>query len=130
MKYILLIAASVGIITYILTQPIFRPRYTPASWYGGETDGLVGKLTASGEPLDDKAMTCALWDVPFGTKIKVSHKNKFVVVRVNDRGPNRKRFPGRGIDLTKAAFARLADPKQGLIKGGKLEIFSFPKSNK
>ena len=130
MKYILLIAASVGIITYILTQPIFRPRYTTASWYGGETDGLVGKLTASGEPLDDKAMTCALWDVPLGTKIKVSHKNKFVVVRVNDRGPNRKRFPGRGIDLTKAAFARLADPKQGLIKGVKLEIFSFPKSNK
>ena len=130
MKYILLIAASVGIITYILTQPIFRPRYTTAAWYGGVTAGLVGKLTASGEPLDDKAMTCALWDVPFGTKIKVSHKNKFVVVRVNDRGPNRKRFPGRGIDLTKAAFARLADPKQGLIKGVKLEIFSFPKSNK
>ena len=130
MKYLILITMCIGIVAYIIAQPVFRPIHTTASWYGGKADGLVGELTASGEPLDDKALTCAMWGVPIGTKIKVTYKNKFVVVRVNDRGPNRKRFPDRGIDLTKAAFSRLADPKLGLLKGVKLELYSLPKSNK
>ena len=120
----------VGIIAYIIGQPIFRPIHTTASWYGGKADGLVGKLTASGEPLDDKALTCAMWGVPFGTKVKVTYMKKHVIVRVNDRGPNQKRHPDRGIDLTKAAFARLGSPSLGLLKGVKLEIHSYPKSNK
>ena len=130
MKYITLIAMCVGVITYIVGQPTFKPVHTTASWYGGKADGLVGKLTASGEPLDDKALTCAMWDVPIGTRIKVTYRNKHVIVRVNDRGPNRKKFPDRGIDLTKEAFSRLGDPRMGLLKGVKLEVYSYPKSNK
>tara|TARA_Y100001963_G_scaffold145410_1_gene218988 strand:- start:265 stop:663 length:399 start_codon:yes stop_codon:yes gene_type:complete len=130
MKYIILMIMCIGIVTYIVAQPIFRPIHTTASWYGGKADGLVGELTASGEPLDDKALTCAMWGVPIGTKIKVTYKNKSVIVRVNDRGPNRKRFPDRGIDLTKAAFSRLADPRLGLLKGVKLELYSLPAKQK
>ena len=130
MKYITLALMCVGIMVYIIGQPVFRPIHTTASWYGGKADGLVGKLTASGEPLDDKALTCAMWGVPFGTKIKVTYMNKHVTVRVNDRGPNQRRHPDRGIDLTKASFSRLGNPSLGILKGVKLEIISYPKSNK
>lgn len=121
MKILITIILSVLIMCYIVAQPIYRPITTVASWYGGKADGLVGKLTASGEPLDDKALTCAMWGFPFGTKIKVTLGNRSVIVRVNDRGPNRKKHPERGIDLTKAAFSRLAHPDAGLLKV-KLEV--------
>lgn len=121
MKILITISLSVLIVCYIVAQPIYRPITTVASWYGGKADGLVGKLTASGEPLDDKAMTCAMWGFPFGTKIKVTLGNRSVIVRVNDRGPNRKKHPERGIDLTKAAFSRLAHTDAGLLKV-KLEV--------
>ena len=121
MKILITIILSVLIMCYVVAQPIYRPINTVASWYGGKADGLVGKLTASGEPLDDKALTCAMWGFPFGTKIKVTLGNRSVIVRVNDRGPNRKKHPERGIDLTKAAFSRLAHPDAGLLKV-KLEV--------
>lgn len=123
MKILITISISVIIMCYIVAQPIYRPITTVASWYGGKADGLVGKLTASGEPLNDKALTCAFWGFPFGTKIKVTlvGSNRSVICRVNDRGPNRKKYPERGIDLTKAAFSRLAHPSAGLITV-KLEV--------
>jgi rare lipoprotein A len=125
MKTLLLLAACCTAIYLIAAQPKFKPIHTKASWYGGGGDGLAGKLTASGEALNPNAMTCACWDVPFGTILKVTLGNRWVLVRVNDRGPNRKRFPDRGIDLTKAAFARLADTEAGLISV-KVELHSLP----
>lgn len=84
------------------------------SWYGGE---LAGEFTANGERFNPKAMTCASWFHPFGTWLKVSHNGRTVVCRVTDRGPRwdlvRK---GRRIDLSRAAFARLANPDVGLIR--------------
>ena len=129
MKVILLVAACCATVFLIAAQPKFRPIHTKASWYGGGGDGLAGKLTASGESLNPDHLTCAFWGVPFGTVLKVTLGNRWVLVRVNDRGPNRKRFPDRGIDLTKAAFARLADTEAGLINV-KVELHSLPKKTK
>ena len=112
MKIITTIILSVAIVYYIVAQPTFKTITTTASWYGGKADGLVGKLTASGEPLDDKALTCAMWGVPFGTRVRVTLGNRSVIVRVNDRGPNQKR--------------KLSHPDAGLLKNVKLEMISYP----
>ena len=88
-----------------------------ASWYS-ETDPGILKTTANMEIFDDQQLTCAIWDMPFNTLIKVTNvsNGKFVVVRVNDRGPARRLVrQGRVIDLSKAAFAQIADLNKGLI---------------
>ncbi len=73
--------------------------------------------TASGEPLDDKKLTCACWLFDFDTQLRVLNlkTGKSVIVRVNDRGPNR-RFVTRIIDLSKAAFESIGDLSQGKIR--------------
>lgn len=104
---------------YQKSRPItFKfPLYGQASWYS-RTDRGIKKTTANNEIFDDQAMTCAIWGVDFGTHLKVTNREngKSVIVRVNDRGPH-PRFvrQGRVIDLTKAAFMKIADKKQGLI---------------
>ena len=114
MKTLLLIITGVCIFAWIVTRPY--PTAPPtvtvtASWYGDE---CAGKPTANGELFDPSAMTCAMWDVPFDTRVKVQLGPRFVVVRVNDRGPARRL--NRGIDLSEAAFSKLADTDAGLIK--------------
>jgi rare lipoprotein A len=81
-----------------------------ASWYGEE---LRGRPTASGEPFNPDDMTCAMWDIPFGTIVTVTLGNKSVKVRVNDRGPAKRL--GRKIDLSKAAFEKLTSLEAGLV---------------
>jgi len=102
--FMLPVAASRG-------EKLFAP--TIASWYGGGEK--LNKLTASGEIFNPQALTCASWDYHFGTRLKVTNakNNKIVIVRVNDRGPNKRL--GRAIDLTKRAFSKIADTKQGLV---------------
>ena len=79
-------------------------------------------LTASGETFNDNDLTAAKWDIPFGTKIKVTNlqNNKSIIVKINDRGPN-KRFKNRVIDLSRGAFGKIANLKDGLVLV-KLEI--------
>ena len=50
------------------------------------------------------AMTCAHRSLPFGTKLRVTHGGKSVVVTVNDRGPF---VRGRVLDLSTAAARAL-----------------------
>ena len=59
-------------------------RATPAtvSCYGPE----AGPSTATGEPFDPWGMTAAHPDLPFGTDLLITYKDKSAVVRVNDRG--------------------------------------------
>ena len=45
-------------------------------------------------------MTAAHRSLPFGTKLKVTHGSRSVVVTVNDRGPF---IRGRVLDLSKGA---------------------------
>ena len=86
-----------------------------ASWYS-ESDPGINLHTASGEMFDDTQRTCASWNFPFGTLLRVtSLKNgKSVICRVNDRGPARRL--GRLIDLTSSAFREVAPLKAGLIQ--------------
>lgn len=72
-----------------------------ASWYG---PGFHGRRTASGERFNQHAMTAAHRTLPFGTRVRVTHGKRSVIVRINDRGPWVK---GRVIDLSKAAARRL-----------------------
>jgi len=88
-----------------------------ASWYSEDDPGVL-KTTANMEIFDDQKLTCAIWDIPFNTLIKVTNisNGKSVVVRVNDRGPARRLVSqGRIIDLSKSAFAKIADLDKGLI---------------
>ena len=82
-----------------------------ASWYGDE---LRGKLMANGKPFNPDALTCASWNFPLGAKLEVTYKGRSVFVTVTDRGPHKRL--NREIDLSRAAFARLADPRLGLIE--------------
>ncbi|MBQ8103958.1 MULTISPECIES: septal ring lytic transglycosylase RlpA family protein [unclassified Afipia] len=67
-----------------------------ASFYGNES----GSKTASGQRFNQEAMTAAHRTLPFGTRLKVTHGSRSVVVTVNDRGPFIK---GRVLDLSKGA---------------------------
>lgn len=70
-----------------------------ASWYG---PGFHGRRTANGEVYDQYELTAAHRTLPLGTRIKVTNERtgKFVVVRINDRGPFIK---GRVVDLSRGA---------------------------
>jgi len=67
-----------------------------ASYYGNE----AGSRTASGQRFNQHAMTAAHRSLPFGTKLKVTHGSRSVVVTINDRGPF---IRGRVLDLSKGA---------------------------
>ena len=67
-----------------------------ASFYGNE----AGSKTASGQRFNQNAMTAAHRTLPFGTKLKVTHRGQSVVVTVNDRGPF---IRGRVLDLSTGA---------------------------
>ena len=77
-----------------------------ASWYDCATPGQCSKSkkTASGERFNPNALTAAHKTLPFGTRVKVTHKGKSVIVRINDRGPFVK---GRSIDLSRAAARKI-----------------------
>jgi rare lipoprotein A len=67
-----------------------------ASFYGSES----GSRTASGQRFNQEAMTAAHRSLPFGTKLKVTHGARSVVVTINDRGPF---IRGRVLDLSTGA---------------------------
>ena len=81
-----------------------------ASWYG---KFFQGRTTASGEPYNQNAMTCAQRTLPLGSLLRVTNlrNNRSVIVRVNDRGPVPQ---DRVIDLSRAAAERLGFSQKGL----------------
>ncbi len=83
-----------------------------ASFYAGM---FHGKKTASGEIYDMYDLTAAHLKFPFGTFLKVTNlsNNKWVIVKINDRGPYIK---GRVIDLSKEAARQLSIIKPGVTK--------------
>jgi rare lipoprotein A len=91
-------------------QPMYRDTGV-ASYYASK---LEGRRTANGEHYHKKQFTAAHRTLPFGTLLKVTNpkNHKWVIVRVNDRGPyNKKRI----VDLSYRAAKHL-----GLTKGGGL----------
>ena len=91
-------AYSIRGTTYV---PAAAPAYDAlgyASWYGSES----GNRTANGERFDPGQLTAAHRTLPFGTRVRVTHRatGRSVIVRINDRGPF---IRGRVIDLSKAS---------------------------
>lgn len=93
-----------------------------ASWYSTEACQFNPDPrcpTASGRSLYDleysEVLFAAMWDVPFGSRWRVTNTDngRSVQVVILDRGPSRRL--NRQIDLSRAAFSRIADLKQGLI---------------
>jgi rare lipoprotein A len=84
-----------------------------ASWYGERHRGL---LMANGQRFDPDKCTAASWFYDIGTKVVVTHEDKSVIVEITDRGPAKSLLKkGRIIDLSRAAFAKLADLDLGII---------------
>ena len=79
---------------------------TVASWYDCAKPGECSrhKITASGERFNPNALTAAHRTLPYGTRVKVTHRGRSVIVRINDRGPF---IRGRSIDLSRAAARRI-----------------------
>jgi rare lipoprotein A len=84
-----------------------------ASWYG---DDYRGATMANGERFDPDAITCAMREVPLDSLVRVRRvaTGATIVARVTDRGP----ALGTGcvVDLSRAAFARLAPLALGRIE--------------
>ena len=84
-----------------------------ASWYGEEHRGLP---MANGKRFNPDKLTAASWFYHLGTRVVVTHAGRSVAVEITDRGPAKYLVKeGRKIDLSHAAFARLASPGCGLI---------------
>jgi len=98
-----------------------------ASYYAKKA---TGSRTANGERLHHDSLTCAHRTFPFGTMLKVTNpaNQKYVVVRVTDRGPFCR---GRIIDLSWRAAKELGILAQGIAtvvvqKAGILNIPYMP----
>ena len=84
-----------------------------ASWYGEKERG---RPMANGQRFNPDKLTAASWFFDCGTKVVVTYRNRSVVVEITDRGPAKRLLnEGRKIDLSRAAFAKLANPDLGLI---------------
>ncbi|RUM28694.1 MAG: septal ring lytic transglycosylase RlpA family protein [Aquifex sp.] len=88
-----------------------------ASWYGPK---FHGRKTANGEIFNLFKLTAASRTLPLGTYVLVYNleNGKFVVVRINDRGPY---IDGRIIDLSFAAAFEI-----GLYRKGIGEVLVIP----
>lgn len=84
-----------------------------ASWYGGGE--RLNRHTANGERFRSSGLTAAHRSLRFGTKVRVTHRGRSVVVRINDRGPAK--WTGRCIDLSRGAASAL-----GMIRAGEASV--------
>jgi len=85
------------------------------SWYGHESCVSSPCRTATGERFTGEDMTAASLTLPFGARVIVQNvrNGRSVQVRINDRGPY---IRGRAMDLSKAAFAKIAPLGQGTAR--------------
>jgi rare lipoprotein A len=83
-----------------------------ASFYAAK---FHGRRTASGERFNSKLLTAAHLTLPFGTQLKVTNpaNSKYVIVRVNDRGPY---IRGRLLDLSRAAADLIGITRSGVAR--------------
>ena len=93
------------------------------SWYSKNdpTDPFKHKFNADGSRFNEDVFTCAMQSRNFGKQYRITNiKNgKSVIARHRDFGPAR-RYKGRAlnriIDLSKAAFAKIANLDEGVIQ--------------
>ena len=103
-RTLLILSFSIILLTSITSHAAI------ASFYG---KGFHGKKTASGEVFNKYAMTTASNTHKMGTILEVTNvaNSKKVRVRVNDKGGFTKY--GRTLDLSRGAFAKIADINNG-----------------
>ncbi len=108
------------IIISACTLPVYRPPFAAgyvergvASWYGGD---FQGRPTSSGEIYNMYDLTAAHKLMPLGTIAKVTNvgNGRFVVVKINDRGPF---VEGRIIDLSYSAAESI-----DMVRGGTTSV--------
>jgi rare lipoprotein A len=100
--------------TYVPQKCYFYDQIGTASWYGAD---FHGKKTASGQVYNQHKLTAAHRTLPIPSLIKVTNidTKKSVIVLVTDRGPY---VPGKStriLDLSKAAFQKIGNLRQGVI---------------
>lgn len=78
---------------------------TTATYYSNYYNG---RRMANGQRFSQEALVAAHPSIKLGTRVKVRHKNRSVVVTIKDRCHCT-------IDLSRAAFKRLAPLKKGRI---------------
>ncbi|HMC34495.1 MAG TPA: septal ring lytic transglycosylase RlpA family protein [Myxococcales bacterium] len=123
-------AAVLGVLAACAKAPVAptppppeqAPRRAPvqdgmASYYGAR---FAGRLTASGERFDPRALTAAHPELPFGTRVRVTNldNGRSITVRINDRGPF---ASGRIVDLSWEA-ARVLDMLRRGVARVRLEV--------
>ena len=100
----------------IYTQTLTASYYDLASLKREGTFKVSKGRMANNELFDENALTAASWDFPLKTKLRVTTVKalyKVVEVTVTDR--TNRRFKGKRLDLSKAAFRILAPLSQGLL---------------
>jgi peptidoglycan lytic transglycosylase len=130
------VAALGAVAPRVPAQPASPPDASPAvdAEVGAEQTGIAswygpwhhGRRTASGETFDMRKQTAAHPSLPLGSRVRVTNldNGRSTVVRINDRGPV---VPGRIIDLSRAAAARLNAIDTGVIPVH-LEVVALPSS--
>jgi len=85
-----------------------------ASYYG---ESHRGKIMANGQPFNPDKMTGAMWDIPFGTKMRVTNigNGKTVTIVITDRGPAKRLH--RVLDVSEQAAREL-----GMIRRGTANV--------
>ena len=96
---------------WLLFHPPPKPEFMKISWYGKQHHG---RLTASGIKFNMNELTAAHKTLPFGTKLQITHKENWITVIINDRGPY---IQGRHLDVSYAAAKALDMIGEGVIIG-------------
>ncbi len=121
-RWFLPLAAAIIIAVSLVVIAAAKAEELTASYYTYDScrrEGTSGVWTASGERFDENDLTCALRSRDFGGYYKITNldNGKSVIVRHNYFGPNKElHSKGRVVDLSKGAFARIANLKQGIIR--------------
>ncbi len=93
-----------------------------ASWYSIASLKKEGTykyskgVMANGRKFNDRRLTAASRDYPLRSVLRVVNKQNGRVVRVEVSDRIGRRFKGKRIDLSKAAFAKIADLDTGVIR--------------
>ena len=96
---------------WLQAMPVKAGECGKASFYA---EAHQGRTMANGRPFNMNAMTAASNSLPLGSRARVTSGKRSVVVTITDRGGFGKY--GRILDMSKASFARLANPAKGVIR--------------
>lgn len=110
---------AVGSTNVVRQHAFIGPRLDQVSWYG---QWHHGRTTANGEQFNMFALTAAHRYLPFGTLLRVTDfsTGRFVIVRVNDRGPY---WDDRSLDLSYGAAEQLGILDEGTARV-RIEVIS------